>query len=123
MKKLIVLTLAAAVGVLCSLNVVAADKPDKKTEKAEKKEIRPPFNGKISAVDKTARTIKVGERTFSITPTTKIMMAGKPATLEDVKVGEEVGGQYREGDGGKLEVLSLRVGPKPEKKPKNDESK
>ena len=89
----------------------------------EKREVRPPFHGKISAVDKTAKTITVGERTFQVTATTKIQMAGKPASLEDAKVGDQVGGQYREGEGGRLEVLSLRVGPKPEKKPKTVETK
>ena len=45
------------------------------------------------------------------------MKAGKPALIDDAAVGDEVGGAYREGEGGKLEVVSLRLGPKPEKEP------
>lgn len=124
MKKLLTVALMAVIAACCSVNTFAAEPVEKKTEKkAEKREIRPPFHGKISAVDKTAKTITVGERTFQVTATTKIQMAGKPASLEDAKVGDQVGGQYREGEGGKLEALSLRVGPKPEKKPKAVETK
>ena len=76
---------------------------------------RAPFRGKIAAVDKTAMTIKVGERTFAVTSTTKISKGGQPATFADATVGEEVGGQYKTGTGDKLELLSLRIGPRPEK--------
>lgn len=128
MKKLLTIALVAAFAAGSTVATLAADKADKtpstKTEKAaDRKEARPPFHGKISAVDLAARTVKVGERTFHVTPTTKIMMSGKPATLEDAKVGEDVGGQYREGEAGRLEALSLRVGPKPEKKAKNAQPK
>lgn len=94
----------------------AADKavPAEKGEKKAAKHI--PFHGTIAAVDKNAKTIKVGERTFHVASNTKISKAGKPAILNDAAVGEEVAGAYHEGDGGKLELMSLRIGPKPEKK-------
>ena len=76
---------------------------------------RAPFRGKIAAIDKTAMTLKVGERTFLVTSTTKITKGGQPATFADAAVGEEVGGQYKTGTGDKLELLSLRIGPRPEK--------
>jgi len=76
-----------------------------------------PFHGKLDSVDKTAKSIKSGERTFQVMPTTKITKDGvQPGTLEDAKVGESIGGAYREGDGGKYQLVSLRLGPKPEKK-------
>jgi hypothetical protein len=74
-----------------------------------------PFRGKIDVLDKSAKSFKVGTRTFQVVSETKIMKAGKPALIEDAAVGDEVGGAYREGEGGKLEVISLRLGPKPEK--------
>src|SRR5690349_11243559 len=74
-----------------------------------------PFRGKIDGLDKSARTIKVGARQFQVVDATKIMKAGKPSTLEEAAVGEEVGGAYREADGGKLELVSLRLGAKPGK--------
>ena len=85
-------------------------------EKAEKagKSGAIPFRGKISAVDKTAKTITVGERAFQITSETRIMKAGKPATLNDAAVGEEIGGSYTKADDGKLTARSVRIGPRPE---------
>ena len=117
-KPILPLLLLAAAAALGTLDVQSADKVEKVPPAAERKAGRPPFGGKLTAVDTAAGVIKVGDRTFHIVSTTKIQMAGKPATLADAKVGDEVGGQYREADGGRLELLSLRVGPKPEKKPK-----
>jgi len=77
-----------------------------------------PFRGKIDALDKEARTIKVGARQFQVVDATKIMKAGKTATLNDATMGEEVGGAYREADSGKLELVSLRLGAKPGKEDK-----
>lgn len=74
-----------------------------------------PFRGKIDALDKAARTIKVGARQFQVVDTTKILKSGKPSSLEEAATGDEVGGAYREGESGKLELVSLRLGAKPEK--------
>lgn len=130
MKKRI-LTLFACAAIACSgFNAFAADKPadkpvapekgEKKGGKAaDKKAARPlPFHGKVTAVDKDAKVITVGERKFHATSTTKIMKAGKPAILTDAQPGEEVGGAYREVEGGKLELVSLRIGPKTDDKEK-----
>jgi len=86
----------------------------KEPPKGEKKQGAIPYNGKVTAIDKTAKTVTVGERTFQITSETRIMKAGKPATLDDGVVGEVVGGQYRKTDDGKLVAQSVRFGPKPE---------
>ena len=64
-------------------------------------------------MNKAAKTIKVGERTFQVTSETRIMKAGKPATIDDAVVGDEIGGTYKEADG-KLNAVSLRLGPRPE---------
>lgn len=77
-----------------------------------------PFNGKVKAVDQDANTVHVGTRTFQITPDTKIVKGGKPATLADAEVGEVVGGAYRKSDDGKLITVSIRFGPKPDKEKK-----
>jgi hypothetical protein len=120
MKKLIVSIFAAVLAAAITLPVTAQDaKPADKGKPEEKKPAAAaaravPFRGKLDAVDQQAKTIKVGERTFHVTSDTRIMKAGKPATLAEVKVGEEVGGAYREGDDKKLNVVSLRVGPRPQ---------
>src|ERR1700687_1994336 len=54
-----------------------------------------PFHGKLAAIDKVAKTITVGKRTFQITSETKIKKAGKPATLDDGVVGETVSGYVK----------------------------
>jgi hypothetical protein len=53
-----------------------------------------------------------------VTSETKIAKAGKPATLDDATVGEEVGGAYHQAEGGKMELMSLRIGAKPAKEAK-----
>ena len=121
MKKLLSLAVIAVFSAFCAVSAPAADKKPDPTEKGEKKAATHiPFHGKIDGLDKAAKTIKVGERTFHLTSTTKVMKAGKLAAFDDAKSGDEVGGTYHEGAGGKLELLSLRVGPKPEKPSKED---
>ena len=84
-----------------------------------------PFHGNLAAVDKVAKTITVGKRTFQITSETKIKKDDKPATLDDGLVGEEVGGYFKTGQDGKLNATSVRFGPKPgttEKKKSTEKS-
>ncbi len=113
--KLAVCSLLAAAVALAPTQGFAQEK--KKDDAAgEKKTDRKgglPFRGKIDAVSTTAKTVKVGERTFQITDETRIRKDGNPATLADAVVGDEVGGSYKEADG-KLTALSLRLGPVPE---------
>jgi len=72
-----------------------------------------PFHGKLAAVDKVAKTIVVGKRTFQITSETKIKKAGKPATLDDGVVGESVSGYVKPAADGKLTATTVTFGPKP----------
>ena len=124
-KKLIVLTLIAAAGALTTLTARADDqKPTPVQKKGDKAVSSMPFHGKLDSVDKTAGSIKVGDRTFQVLPTTKVTKDGaKPGTLDDAKLGEAVAGAYHEGDGGKLQLVSLRLGPKPEKRAAADKKK
>jgi len=90
------------------------DKPAAEKKDTPKSDKGIPFHGKIAAVDKAAKTVTVGERVFQVTADTKIKKLGKPATLADAAVGEEIGGTYIKNDDGKLTAKSLRFGPKPE---------
>ena len=94
-------------------NTNAPEKKAKHTETARQGIV--PFHGKLKAVDNTAKAISVGEMTISITSDTKIVKAGKPATLADGVVGEDVGGAYKKSQDGKLTAISIRFGAKPEK--------
>jgi hypothetical protein len=101
---------AAAIGVV--LPASAADKP---VPADPAKPTRMPFGGKLKAVDKVAKTITIdreNKNTFAVTSETRITKAGKPATLDEAVVGEPVGGLAVD-KGGKLELLSLRLGAKP----------
>src|SRR6266550_5510907 len=113
--KIAVCSLLAAAVALAPARGWAQEKKkdDASAEKKSEKKGGNVFRGKVDAVNKTAKTIKVGERTFQVTSETRIMKAGKPATLDDAVVGDEVGGTYKETDG-KLNAVSLRIGPRPE---------
>jgi hypothetical protein len=84
------------------------------SEKKEvaKKPISGPFHGRLANLDKAAKTITVGKRTFHITPETKILRNDKPATLEDAVVGEEVSGYMKPDEAGKMFATKLNLGPK-----------
>jgi hypothetical protein len=87
-----------------------------KKESTAKKKAAHPFRGKLAAVDKTAKTIKVGESIYHITSETKITKAGKPATLEDGVVDEPVTGYVKPAEDGKMVATTVRFGAKVEEK-------
>jgi hypothetical protein len=111
MKKLFLAIVVAAFTAAVSLPAGAADPKPAADKPAATRPL--PFSGKITSVDKTAKTVKVGEKVFQVTATTRIIKDGKAATLDDAKAGEEVGISYREGDDKKLNLVSLRIGAKP----------
>jgi hypothetical protein len=125
--KIVVLSVVAAA---IALGPTPGFAQEKKDEAATEKKDAPkegkkgkngglPARGKLAAVDKAAKTIKVGERTFHVTDQTRIQKTGKPATLDDAVVGENVGIFYKE-EGGKLMALTLRFGPQPEGEAKGE---
>ena len=85
-----------------------------------------PFHGKLSAVDKTAKTMtlegKEKARTLHITSQTRLTKDDKPATLDDAAVGEIIAGQARLNEAGQTEAVSVRIGAKTEgpQKPKQE---
>ena len=85
-----------------------------KKDSASKQKAAHPFHGKLAAVDKAAKTIKVGQSTYQITSATKIAKAGKAATLEDGVVGEPVSGFVKPTDDGKMTATTVRFGAKVE---------
>jgi hypothetical protein len=80
-----------------------------------------PFHGKVASVDKSAKTVTLDDknkRTFHVTSETKIMKNEKPATLDDVTVGEDIRGSYKKNDDQTMSLRSLYIGTKPEAAPK-----
>jgi hypothetical protein len=118
--KMTLAGLLAAVVLGMPVRVSAQDKPTEKpvpsapAAGATAKAV--PFKGKISVVDKAAKTITLDDknkRVFLITSETKMMKGDKPATLDDGVVGELVTGSYHKGDDGKLSAKSVYFGGKP----------
>ncbi len=83
---------------------------------AAKQPVAGPFHGKLAAVDKAAKTITVGKRTFLITPQTKLRKANQPATLDDAVVGEPCSGYVKPTEDGKWTASSVNLGPKADTK-------
>lgn len=117
MKKLFTLAVLIASFACFSSGVGAAEGSKDKPSQSPGSENRPkqmPFRGKVSAVDKTVKTVtlegKDKGRTYQITSATKITKDGKPAVLNDVVVGESVAGLAKQNAAGKWEVATLRVG-------------
>jgi hypothetical protein len=55
--------------------------------------------GAITAMDATAKSITVGDKTFATTDTTKYMAHGKKTMMSDLKVGDTVSVSYtKDGD-------------------------
>ena len=83
-------------------------------KKAKAKSDSYPLWGEVVAVTSRTLTIKGGEgkedRKFTITAETKIHNDGKPATLEDIKVGRKVGGSVQKVVEGNPKMLSINVG-------------
>jgi len=129
MKKMITVAAFMALMVWGAPCVPAAEGTNEKATQAPKSEHKQkqiPFHGKVSAIDKTAKTIslegKEKSRTFQITSETRITKDGKPAMLDALTVGEMVSGSYKENSAGRMEVASLNVGSKPGN-PKHREKK
>jgi hypothetical protein len=114
------------VAALAFLPNQAAAQTQTKTNKTEKKiqsteptagkQTSGPFHGKLAALDKAAKTITVGKRTFQVTSSTKIFKAGNPATLNDGVVGEVCSGGFKTDESGRLVATKVTFGPKPETK-------
>jgi hypothetical protein len=110
----------AVVGTPVALHAQAATNAPAAEKKAAKKPNQAiPFHGKVKAIDDNAKTLSVGTETFQVTHETKIIKMGKPATLTDGAVDEEVAGSYHKDAQGKLNAVSIRFGPKPVIEPSN----
>ncbi len=124
--RIITTVVAALIAVGVATTIQAQEKKGKdapKGENAEKKKSDTyPFNGKVASVDKGAMTVtlqgKEKQRVIKLTPETRIVKMGKPATLDEATAGETVGGLVKKDASGKEVATMLRIGPAPEGKAK-----
>lgn len=116
-RKLVLLVFAAMLAFGLATQVPAQEKKeDTKPGAPSATETKPkrdtiPFRGRVIEVNKTEMTIKVGQRTFYMTSSTRITKAGKPATFDEIAVGDMVTGSYKKTAEGKLELVSVRIVP------------
>ena len=72
-----------------------------------------PFYGKLGAIDKTAQTItldgKEKKRIFYIAPSTRVHRDKRPATIDDLAVGQWVGGFVRPDPNGRPTIVTLNL--------------
>ena len=71
-----------------------------------------PYRGKLAAVDKTARSLTVGKRTFYVTPETKLSKNSQPLRFDQLVVGDLVTGSYVKAADGKLLAATVYLGGK-----------
>lgn len=88
------------------------EKPAEKEEGAVKKTTYPLY-GQVVSVNNSTLTIKGGEgkedRKFSVNADTILMKGDKPATIEDIKEGQWVGGSIDKAAEGHDKVLKLNL--------------
>ncbi|MEI8038003.1 MAG: hypothetical protein WCJ14_06395 [Verrucomicrobiota bacterium] len=81
-----------------------------------------PLTGTVVAISATELTIKGGEgkpdRVYAMTPQTVIVNGDKPAKIDEVKVGQKVGGRLEKSTAGHDKVLKLNLGVKQESQSK-----
>ena len=104
------------ISVACCLGAVAAEtKPSTNATATPKLPTGMPVYGKVGAIDKQGGTItlqgKEKVRIFYITPQTRVHRDGKPAKLDEVVIGQWIGGYARPDAQGRstLSTLNLEV--------------
>lgn len=103
MRSLTRSLLALAVATAFSIFTPDASAADKKAPKDAG------LHGKITAVDKDAKTVTVAGKTVAVDDTTLITDSGKPAKLENLKIGTDATvATFMLG--GKLTATSIKTG-------------
>ena len=86
----------------------AEEAPDKAPRKASGL----PFHGKITAIDLQTKKVSLAGkqvRVYQVTADTKIKKDGEPASLNDAKIGDSVGGYAVREDEGAPRVVTLNI--------------
>ena len=118
---LVLLVLSAALAIPAQINpggAITNATSSAQNTKAQQKLL--PFRGKVTAVDKTARTLTVGKRVFNLTKETKLLKGSTDARFEEFAVGDLVTGSYTKAPDGRLLARKVYLGGKnaPSSKPK-----
>jgi hypothetical protein len=79
-----------------------------------------PFHGKLAEVDTNAMTLTVGKHVIATTSETKVFKDGKPATLSEGVIGENVSGAYIKNEDGTWDAVTVHFGTNPGAKKKKE---
>jgi len=117
-KKLILSTLTA---LAAAFTLAAADAPATNAAPAKPaaRAAARPFNATIKSIDQVAKTVALmgqKEQVLQITSETIIKKDAKPATFEDLRVGDRIVGTLREAADGKLDAATINDGLPPKAK-------
>jgi len=67
--------------------------------------------GKVTSVDKSAQTVVIDGRTFQVLPTTRITSSDQQVSIDDIKTGQQINGQYKQSAENKLELTTVELSP------------
>jgi predicted RNA-binding protein len=65
--------------------------------------------GKVTSVDKSSQTIMIDGRSFQLLPTTRVTSNDQQVSIDNIKTGQQVSGQYKQSAENKMELTSLEV--------------
>lgn len=68
-----------------------------------------PVKGKVTSVDKSAQTVTIDGRSYQLLPTTRITTSAQQMSINDIKTGQQVSGNYKQSAENKMELTSLEV--------------
>jgi hypothetical protein len=67
--------------------------------------------GKVTSVDKSAQTIMIDGRAFQVLPTTRFTSTDQQVSIDTIKTGQQVSGQYKQSTENKMELTTVEVSP------------
>jgi hypothetical protein len=67
------------------------------------------FNGTVSKVDTSAKTVTIGGQTYHVLATSRLMKDNKPASLNEIRVGQQISGNYKTSAENRMEVLTADI--------------
>jgi ribosomal protein S1 len=80
------------------------------TTDATTSDSRSAFSGRVSQIDTAAKTVTIGDRTYQVLATSRLMRDSKPVAINDIKVGQHISGYYKTSTENKMEVLTADIG-------------
>lgn len=65
--------------------------------------------GKVTSIDKSAQTVMIDGRTFQVLPSTRITSNDQQVSIDDIRTGQQISGQYKQSAENKLELTTVEL--------------